>query len=108
MRTRIVEVGRLGIVLKTRRGRPFSITYGEILTAERLRNLSGIRLHTRTLDPVRIRARGAGVLELEAVLRAAGVRIVDCWGALITPTLGDFEEALDLEPVRVRQSSDNA
>jgi hypothetical protein len=108
VRTRVVEVGRLGIVLKSRGGQPFSITFGEILTAERLRKVSGMRLHTRTLDPVQIRARGAALLELETILRGAGVRIVDCWGALITPTLADFEDALDQEPVTVRQSSDNA
>ena len=37
-----------------------------------------------------------------------GVRIVDCWGAIIAPTLLDFEDELDRKPVVVRQSYDDA
>jgi hypothetical protein len=37
-----------------------------------------------------------------------GVRIVDCWGAIIAPTLLDFEYELNLKPVLVRQSYDDA
>jgi hypothetical protein len=89
-------------------GQAYTIAYGEILTAERPRALGGIRLHTRTTEPVRIAVRGRSVLEVEAMLRARGVRVVDCWGCLLTPTLADFEDVLDQEPVSVRQSYDNA
>jgi hypothetical protein len=105
---RIRRYEPLGLVVKPILGQAFTVTYGEILTAERLPARRGIRLHTRTTAPVRIAARGRNVAAIEADLRARGVRIVDCWGCLLTPTLADFEEALDLEPVAVRQSSDNA
>ena len=107
-RVRVVDVTRFGIVLKKPLGGRFTVAYGEILTAERLRNLSGICLHTRGLPFVRVRVRGRAVVELEGMLRERGVRIVDCWGAIITPTLVDFERALAEGPGAVRQSSDNA
>jgi len=84
------------------------VAYGEILTAERLRGGRGIRLHTRTTDPVRLAVGRRDVADLEAHLRSHGVPIVDCWGALITPTLADFETELARSPGRMRQSSDNA
>jgi hypothetical protein len=52
--------------------------------------------------------RAGARLEAEGTFRWMGVRVVDCWGCLLTPTLAEFEEALDPEPVSVRQSSDNA
>jgi hypothetical protein len=97
-----------GLEVKSPWGRRFTVAYGEILTAERLRRMSGVRLHTLGFRPVRIRVRGQAVLELEAVLRGRGVRVVDCWGAMITPTLSDFERALAEGPGPVRQLSDNA
>jgi hypothetical protein len=47
-------------------------------------------------------------LIVEHKLRIAGVRVVDCWGAIIAPTLLDFEDELAREPRRVRQLSDDA
>src|SRR3954469_23388682 len=106
MRARIVSFERLGLIVKSRSAGQFTISYGEILTAERLSR--GLRLHTRTTDPVHISGRRSGVMEVEQELRRRGVRVVDRWGAIISPTLADFEEELDRKPVRVRQSSDNA
>jgi hypothetical protein len=108
MRVKILRYEEPGLVVKPLRGQLFTIAYGEILTAERLRSRRGIRLHTRTTEPVRVAVRGAAVLETEAMLRDSGVRVVDCWGCLLTPTLADFEEALDQEPTSVRQSYDSA
>jgi hypothetical protein len=48
------------------------------------------------------------LLEIEGDLHSRGVRIVDEWGALITPILADFQAELAREPIRMRQSSDNA
>jgi hypothetical protein len=88
-----------GLVVRRRfRRRGLTIAYGEILTAERLPRAKGIRLHTVTTDPVRLSVRGGAIRETEAALRAQGVRIVDCWGALLTPTLDDFERALEDVP----------
>jgi hypothetical protein len=95
VRVEVVRFEASGLVVKRRfRRRWFTIAYGEILTAERLPRAKGIRLHTVTTEPVRLSVRGRAVLGTEAGLRAQGVRIVDCWGALITPTLDDFEKAL--------------
>lgn len=108
MRVRIVRFDSRGLIVKSRFGRPFTISYGEIFTAERLRRASGIRLHTRTADSTRVSVRGSRAIETESQLREKGVRIVDCWGALITPTLADFEAELAQDPGPVRQSSDSA
>lgn len=86
--------------------RAFTIAYGEILTAERRGNRQ-LQLHTLTGHDVTITC-GARREEAETQLRSRGVRIVDRWGAIIAPTLLDFEEELAREPVGVRQSSDNA
>lgn len=45
---------------------------------------------------------------IEDELRRRGVLVVDCWGAIISPTLADFEAELGRGPARVRQSSDSA
>jgi hypothetical protein len=108
VRVRIVEFEEPGLILKPRFGDQFTITYGEVLTAERLRNGVGLLLHTRTTDPLRVRVRGRELVETTNRLRAYGVRIVDRWGAILAPTLADFEEELDRRPGPVRQSSDNA
>jgi hypothetical protein len=108
MRATIVELKGPGLVLRPLIGARFTIAYREILTAERLRSIWGLRLHTRSSDPVRVSCRGQERLLIEEELRRRGVRVVDCWGAIISPTLADFEGELDREPVRVRQSSDNA
>jgi hypothetical protein len=99
----------VGVIVRGRRVGEYTIPYGEILTAERLRSGHGLDLHTRgRLEPVRIRCRGSRRDEIESAFRFVEVRIVDWWGAIIAPTLLDFEEELAREPVRLRQSSDNA
>jgi hypothetical protein len=90
------------------KGRPFSITYGEILTAERLPSGLGLRLHTRTTKPFRLACRGTAREATENELRRCGVRVVDEWGAILAPTLDEFEAELEREPRGLRQSSDNA
>ena len=86
----------------------FSLTYREILTCERIASRRRLRLHTRTTESVTIRCRGERLIGMEDELRRRGVRIVDEWGAIIAPTLTDFEAELAREPMVVRQSSDNA
>ena len=107
MRARIVSFELQGLILRCRRSR-FIVAYGEILTTERLRSIWGLRLHTRSSEPVRLPCRGAERTVIEDELRRRGVRVVDCWGAIISPTLADFEMELDREPALVRQSSDSA
>ena len=104
---RIVAFLDGGLIVKRRRSRRFTVAYGEVLTVERLRWRWGLRLHLRTSDPVWVSGWN-GTADIENELRRRGVRIVDCWGAIITPTLADFEDELANEPVRLRQSSDNA
>lgn len=89
-----------GLVVKPRLGAQFTVAYSEILTAERSRN--GLRLHVRTMEPVQLAVRRTERSWVEDELRRRGVRIVDCWGAIITPTLLDFE---DLGPERTSSSS---
>lgn len=109
MRFKFVGFDACGVVLRKHRSGERTIPYGEILTAERLRSRRGVDLHTRrTIEPLRVRCRRGERDAIESRLRVVGVRIVDCWGAIIAPTLLDFEEELDREPVRLRQSSDNA
>lgn len=105
--SRIVSFEPQGLILRRGRSR-FTVAYGEILTAERLRSIWGLRLHTRSNEPLRLPCRGSERAMIENELRRRRVRVVDCWGAIISPTLADFEEELGREPVRVRQSSDNA
>lgn len=98
-----------GVVLRRWRSTDFDVRYDDILTAERLRSRRGLALHVRgSSEPHRVKCRRAELASVESGLRYAGVRIVDCWGAIIAPTLLDFEEELACEPTRVRQSSDNA
>jgi hypothetical protein len=104
---RIVSFESPGLILRRGRSR-FTVAYGEILTAERLRSIWGLRLHTRSSEPLRVPCRGAARTAIEDELRRRGVRVVDCWGAIVSPTLADFEQELNREPSRVRQSSDNA
>lgn len=108
MRARLVRLEQEGLVVKPWMGAPCHLFYEEILTAERLAGPRGLRLHMRATEAVRVPCRGLRRRELEDKLRFCGVRIVDCWGAIIAPTLLDFEEELDREPTPVRQSSDNA
>lgn len=77
--------------MKPRLRGPFTVSYGEILTAERLPSVRGLRLHTRSSDLLRIPCRGRRRVEMEDELRRRGVRVVDCWGAIVAPTLADFE-----------------
>lgn len=86
----------------------FTLAYGEILTAERLPGRLGLRLHTRTFEPLRVRCRGTARTALENEFRRHGVRIVDEYGAMITPTLDDFEAELARGPEGMRQLSDSA
>jgi hypothetical protein len=93
--------------VKQRGRRAFTIAYGEILTAER-RRVGLLRLHSRIYDDVQLVAdRGCGLI-LEDQMRQRGVRIVDRWGAIIAPTIADFEKALAEKPRTMRQSSDSA
>jgi hypothetical protein len=85
-----------------------TVGFSEILTAERLRSRRALRFHMREGEPLVVAVRRRELWSVEDRLRANGVRIVDCSGAILAPTLWDFEEELDREPVRVRQSSDNA
>jgi hypothetical protein len=105
---KIVGFEQPGLIVERRsRGRS-TITYGEILTAERLASGRGLRLHTRVADPAFIACRGIDRTRLERELRKRGVRVVDEWGAIIAPTLEDFEAELARGPKIMRQSSDNA
>lgn len=110
MRFKVVGFLEHGLALGRtwpRRG-GFTVAYGEILSAERLPTPWGLRLHTRTTEPIALRCGRADRPRTEDKLRRCGVRIVDEWGAIITPTLDDFLAELRREPLRVRQSSDNA
>ncbi len=108
MRLKFVRLGE-ALVVKDRRSGEVMIPYVEILTAERLRSRRGLDLHLKTsMRPVRVRCRRRDMWTIEDGLRIEGVRVVDCWGAIIAPTLLDFEEELAREPVIMRQSSDNA
>lgn len=97
-----------GLVVKPILGRQRTIAYGEILTAERVRGGRGVRLHTRLSEPIRLMVRNPDRVDLEELLRSHGVRVVDCWGAMITPTFADFEAELSRRSGDVRQSSDSA
>ena len=108
MGVRVMSFEDAGLVLKPRLHGAFTVAYGEILTVERLRLIWGLRLHTRSSDPIRLPCRGAARTEIENELRRRGVRIVDCWGAIIAPTLAEFEEELARGPEVVGQSSDDA
>jgi hypothetical protein len=109
VKVKLVSVHELGVVVESRWRRRWAIAYGEILTAERLRSGRALRLHTRVMEqPLDVVCRRSTVANTEVELRRRGVRIVDCWGAIIAPTLLDFEEELAREPVHLRQSSDNA
>ena len=108
VRARIVSFERSGLILERRWRRRFTVAYGELLTAERVPQAWALRLHTRTTDPIRVRCRPRERVSLENELRDRGVRVVDEYGAMITPTLEDFELELAREPVRLRQSSDSA
>jgi hypothetical protein len=102
------ELEAPGLFLKRPWRGSFTVTDGEILTAERLASISELRLHTRTSNPVRIACRGEARVAIENELRRRGVRVVDEHGAIIAPTLEDFEAGLMRGPDRVRQSSDDA
>lgn len=107
MRAKVVSFERPGLIAKRRGSREFTVAYGEILTAERLKSGRALRLHVRTANPIRI-AGGSETRLIEEELRRRGVRIVDCWGAIIAPTMADLEREVMRQPARMRQSSDNA
>jgi hypothetical protein len=108
MRLRFVRLDETGVVVRARRSGEIVIPFSEILTAERLRSRRGLHLHVRgSMEPGRVRCRHAQRETIESGLRFMGVRVVDCWGAIIAPTLLDFEEELAREPFDLRQSSDN-
>jgi hypothetical protein len=106
MAYRIVAFREPGLIVKRRWSRQFTVAYGEILTAERLARPWGLRLHLRTGESIRIRGSRRRT-KIEDELRGRGVRIVDGYGAIISPTLADFETELANEPLRLRQSSDS-
>ena len=107
MRAQVLSYETAGLILKPRLRAAFTVAYGEILTAERLRSRRALRLHTRTGYDVEIGTKGS-LPAIEHELRRRGVRVVDCSGAIIAPTLIDFEDELAREPMGLRQSSDNA
>lgn len=94
MRVRILRFEQPGLIVKSRLKSAFTVAYGEILTAERLKTGRGLRLHTRTADSLHVSFRRGDPDGVEIALRRRGVRIVDCWGAIIAPTLADFEDEL--------------
>jgi hypothetical protein len=106
-RVRIERFEIFGLVLTAGR-ETFTVTYGEILTAERSATGGELVLHVRTSDPIRVRCRRGSRPATENELRGRGVRVVDEYGAMITPSLEAFEAELVREPERLRQSSDNA
>jgi len=109
MAVRFVRLDDAGLVVRARGFGELGIPFQEILTAERLRSRRGVDLHVwQRIEPVRVRCRRRDLDMIERGLRSMDVRIVDCWGAIIAPTLVDFEDELAREPMRVRQSSDNA
>jgi hypothetical protein len=73
------------IVRPVLRGEPFTVPYREVLTAERCRQSWRLVLHTRGMGDLNIWCRGKRD-EAEGRLRLRGVRVVDCWGAIISPT----------------------
>jgi hypothetical protein len=85
-----------------------ALAFSEILTAERMRNRRGLRFHLREREPLVVAIRRRDLWTAEDRLIANGVRVVDWLGAILTHTLSDFDDALDQEPGRVRQSSDDA
>lgn len=105
---RLVRVDAAGLVIKPWARASVTVEFGEVLTAERLRSIWGLRLHRCSGEPLRIACRGAKRVAIEGALRRRGVRVVDCWGAIIAPTLLDFEDELARAPESVRQSSDSA
>jgi hypothetical protein len=54
VRASIASYEAAGLILKRRWRRGFTVSYGEIFTAERLASMRGLRPHTRTSDPIRI------------------------------------------------------
>jgi hypothetical protein len=93
---RIQALEQAGLIVKPLFGRRFTVAYGELLAAERTRTGKRALLHTRVLDrPIRVIGKSR---HLEERLRERGVRIVDPYGALITPTLADFERELRRRP----------
>lgn len=104
---RVQAIGREGVVL--RRGRAtHCVPYSEILTTEHRPGPRGLRLHLRgDLAPLRVNCGSRERARVEGELRAAGIRIVDEYGAMMNPTLDEFLRELAREPRRLRQSSDN-
>lgn len=108
MTYKVLELNPVALVLTSRRRGLFVLTYGEILTAERVSGRrKHLRLHAKTSDPLRV-ACGGDRFAIEDALRERGVRVVDRWGCIITPTLEDFEAELMNKPALVRQSYDDA
>ena len=86
MRVVIISFERAGLIVRPSwRGERLTISYGEILTAERRPRARGLVLHTRTVGDVRLAGLRRRRLEVESKLRARGVRVVDCWGRPLSP-----------------------
>lgn len=108
-RPRVVRLTDEGILIYRRRDGHTLIRYGEILTVERARAARRLNVHLRGCgSPVELSCRGLDRHVVESELRFVGVRTVDCWGAILAPTLLEFEDELAREPIRLRQSSDDA
>jgi hypothetical protein len=104
---RVMDLGADGVIVKPFWGKAVLIPYRDILTAERPRRpRRRLRLHLCRAESVVVSYRD-GRPTLESELRVHGVRIVDCWGAILAPTLLDFEDELAREPTLMRQSSDS-
>lgn len=107
MGLRIVDFEVSGLIVAKRFGDRSRVPFSEMLTVERMRSGRGVVLHTRSWGEIRVRVRRGGLRAVEDRLRRRGIRVVDCWGAIIAPTLLDFEDELARGPTFLRQSSDN-
>jgi hypothetical protein len=70
-----------------------SVTFGEIVTAERIASRRGFQLHGPSWQRLVVVIRRSGQRRFEQQLRAHGVVIVDEWGARIDDS--QFEKEAD-------------
>jgi len=104
----VESLNDVAVVLRSRRRGLLVLKYGEILTAERASPpRRGLQFHAVLLDEPVYASCGKDRTAVEDELRSRGVRIVDAYGCMVTPTFEDFEAELINKPVRVRQSYDN-
>lgn len=96
MFVRVHSTKRQGMLLR-RIGsrRPFTVAYGEIVTAERMASRLGFRLHAHGWESLVVLVRRSAQRGFEEELRAGGVVIVDDLGARIDES--QFEKEVDPE-----------